>query len=79
MGELSGTLMVLVCCYLQSISTADCCVSQARADSLLQQGIGSMNSDQANAEALLHETADAQRAAHWALEYEDVARVSFTT
>ncbi|BDA44635.1 probable protein farnesyltransferase subunit beta [Coccomyxa sp. Obi] len=48
----------------------------ARADNLLQQGLQSMDGDQANAEALLHETADAQQAAHWALEYEDIARVS---
>lgn len=63
------------------ISTAGYCVPQARADKLLQQGIVSMNGDQANAEALLHETADAQRAAHRALEYEGIARVSlcFTT
>ncbi|CAL8469676.1 g9217 [Coccomyxa elongata] len=49
---------------------------KASPDSLLQQGIGSMNSDHANAEALLHETADAQRAVNWAQEYEDVVRVS---
>ena len=53
-----------------------CGVSQARADSVLQQDIGSMDDDQANAEALLHEAADAQQAVHWALEYEDIARVS---
>lgn len=48
---------------------------QAKADALLEKGIGSMTDGQAVAQALLHETADAQRAASWALEYEEIAQV----
>ncbi|KAK9908192.1 hypothetical protein WJX75_004005 [Coccomyxa subellipsoidea] len=49
---------------------------KAKADALLEKGIGSMTDGQAVAQALLHETADAQRAASWALEYEEIAQVS---
>ena len=51
------------------------CACQAKADALLEKGIGSMTDGQAVAQALLHETADAQRAASWALEYEEIAQV----
>ena len=48
---------------------------QAKADALLERGIGSLTDDPAATAAMLHETADAQRLAHWALEYEDIAQV----